>query len=154
MTSHESIQKMWIDYHSSLGLKVPGEPVSDFFCDNEKDANETADLVNKGIKRATASSLWTYEQTQSEIPKVGGIFIVKDWAGQAVCVVKTVKITIIPFNEITEAHAYTEGEGDRTLAYWKRVHILFYQNELKKFGLTFTESMPVIFEEFEKVFPR
>lgn len=82
---------MWIDYHSSLGLNAPEEPISDHFCENEKDANELADLVNRGIKRATE--------------------------------------------------------------YWRRVHIDFFMNQFATLGLTFNESTPFVFEEFEKVFP-
>lgn len=153
MTPIESVKKMWIDYHSSLGLSAPEEVISDHFCENEKDANELADLVNKGIKRATAGSLWAYEKTNFQIPTPGDVFIVKDWNGNAICVVKTMKITIVPFNEITEAQAYTEGEGDRSLEYWRRVHIDFYTHQFATLGLTFSESMPIVFEEFEKVFP-
>lgn len=153
MTPNESVKQMWVAYHSSLGLIAPDIPVADSFCDNEKDANELSALVNKGIKRATASALWTNQKTGAKIPVVGEVFIVKDWHGNAVCVVKTTKVTIIPFNEITEAHANTEGEGDRSLAYWREAHILFYKNEFKKLGLIFDESMPIIFEEFERVFP-
>lgn len=153
MTLKDSVKQMWIAYHSSLGLAAPDEPIADLFCDNEKDANELADLVNKGIKKATAGALWAYEKTGSKIPKPGEIFVVTDWAGNAVCIVKTIKVSIIPFNEITEEHAYIEGEGDRSLAYWRRVHILFYNNQFEKIGLTFNESMPIVFEEFERVFP-
>lgn len=154
MTSKESVNKMWTDYHLSLGLAVPEKPISDAFCDNEKDTNELAELVNKGIKRATAGALWSYQKTGRKIPEVGGYFIVTDWPGNAVCVVKTTKVTIIPFNQISEEHAYIEGEGDRSLAYWRRVHIEFYNNEFKDLGLKFEESMPIVFEEFEKIFPK
>lgn len=144
---------MWLTYHSSLGLVAPKEPISDLFCDNEKDANETADLVNNGIKRATASALWAIEKTGGKTPQPGEVFVVTNWDGNAVCVVKTIRVSIIPFNEITEEHAYIEGEGDRSLAYWRRVHIIFYNNQFKELGLTFNESMPIVFEEFERVFP-
>lgn len=151
--ANDSVKKMWLDYHSKLGVQAPAEPISDYFCDNEKDANELADLVNKGIKRATAGALWSYEKRGTKIPQVGEVFVVMDWHKNAVCVVKTIKISIIPFNEISESHAYTEGEGDRSLNYWRKVHIEFYKNEFAELGLVFNESMPIVFEEFEKVFP-
>lgn len=153
MEPNESVKKMWNDYHNSIGIIAPEEPISDSFCDNEKDANELAALVNDGIKRATSPALWSFEKTGSKLPVVGEIFIVKDWAGNAVCIVQTRKVTIMPFNEVTEAHAYIEGEGDRSLKYWKEVHTLFYQAELKNLGLKFEESMPIVFEEFERIFP-
>lgn len=153
MNPAESVRKMWTEYHLSLGLPAPSEPIADSFCNNEKETNELAGLVNRGIKRATASALWTCEKLKIKIPKIGDIFVVKDWSGNAVCIVKTIRVTVVPFNQITEEHAAIEGEGDRTLAYWRRVHLKFYKDEFKDLGLTFDESMPIIFEEFEKVFP-
>lgn len=153
MAPNESVKQMWIAYHLSIGLVAPEEPIADFFCDNEKDANELSVLVNNGIKRATASALWMYNKNGNKIPVVGGIFVVTNWHGDAVCVVKTTKVTVVPFNQITEDQAFLEGEGDRSLAYWKRVHILFFKNEFRELELTFDESMPIVFEEFERVFP-
>jgi len=144
---------MWLAYHASLGLEAPAEPAADHFCDNEKDANELAALVLEGVKRATAGALWSYEKAGVGLPAVGGIFVVTDWAGNAVCVVKSTKVSIIPFNEITEEHARREGEGDKSLAYWRQAHLAFFENEFKRLGLTFSESMPIVFEEFERVFP-
>ena len=154
MTPIESVKQMWTDYHLLIGLSAPKEPLADAFCDNEKDANELAVLVNRGIKRATAGALWSYQKANRKLSEVGEIFVVKDWPGRAVCIVKTVKVSIIPFNQITEEHAYIEGEGDRSLAYWRRVHIQFFNNEFRDLDLTFDESMPIVFEEFVRVFPK
>jgi uncharacterized protein YhfF len=153
MPQHESVKKMWLAYHASLGIEAPAEPIADHFCDNENDANELAALVRDGVKRATAGALWSYEKAGQALPAVGGIFIVTNWAGVAICVVKSTKVSIIPFNEITEEHAQREGEGDKSLAYWRRGHLAFFENEFKRLGLTFSESMPIVFEEFERVFP-
>jgi len=111
-------------------------------------------LVDQGIKRATAGALWSLEKTGSPLPPVGGIFVVTDWHREAVCIVQTTKVSIIQFNNISEENAYREGEGDKTLEYWRRVHIKFYEEEFKNLDLTFDESMPIVFEEFEKVFPQ
>ena len=105
------------------------------------------------MKRATATALWALEKTGISVPLVGSVFVVKNWNGAAVCIVKTTKVTILPFREITEAHARREGEGDHSLAYWRRVHTRFYRDELKNLELELDEAMPIVFEEFEKVFP-
>lgn len=34
--------------------------------------------------------------------------------------------TFIPFNKVDKQHAYLEGEGDLSLAYWRRVHEAFH----------------------------
>jgi uncharacterized protein YhfF len=153
MAHTDSVKKMWQKYHATLGVPAPSEIVADFFSDNEKEATELAGLVYQGIKRATASALWSFEKTGTQVPVVGGYFLVVDGRGEAVCIVKTTKVSTIPFNEISEENAFREGEGDRTLEYWRRVHIEFYKRQFAPLNLNFEESMPVVFEEFEKVFP-
>ena len=41
-----------------------------------------------------------------------------------------------------------EGEGDKSLDYWRKVHIKFFEEE---FGDKFNEDMEVLCEEFELV---
>lgn len=65
-------------------------PIS--FCDNEIDADECAELVEKGIKRATATSLWWFEKNNESLPKVGDQYIVTDWSGNAKAIIETTKI--------------------------------------------------------------
>ena len=35
----------------------------------------------------------------------------------------------VPFDEVSKEHAYKEGEGDRSLAYWRDVHEDFFAEE-------------------------
>ena len=42
--------------------KIRETPSSFYFCDNKKDADQCAELVVKGIKQATATSLWWYKK--------------------------------------------------------------------------------------------
>lgn len=45
-----------------------------------------------------------------------------------------------------------EGEGDKSLKYWQRVHINFFTRELKEFEMEFSQDMLVVFEELEVVY--
>lgn len=56
--------------------------------------------------------------------------------------------------DVTEDFALKEGEGDRTLAYWRRVHEDFFTQELRAEGLEFSPEMKVVCEQFELVFPK
>ena len=149
----ESVSRMWDEYHRSIGQAPPAEPVTEYFCDNQKDADELAELVDQGTKKATASSLWTLEKTDTPVRRVGDVFVVTDWAGEAVCVVKITAVTIKPYAEITKDEARREGEGDKSLAYWRWMHEGYFERDLARFGLEFDESMPVVFEDFERVYP-
>ncbi|MBE5902509.1 MAG: ASCH domain-containing protein, partial [Lachnospiraceae bacterium] len=63
----------------------------------------------------------------------------------------TSKITICPFKDVTAEHAYKEGEGDRSLEYWRQVHKEFLESELETINMPFSEEAKVICEEFELV---
>ena len=64
----------------------------------------------------------------------------------------TRKVTILPFKYVTEEFAIMEGEGDKSLEYWRNVHIKFFTEELKEVGKQFNEDMNIVYEEFEVVF--
>jgi uncharacterized protein YhfF len=53
---------------------------------------------------------------------------------------------------VSEEHAYKEGEGDRSLSYWREVHKRFFLPQMEEAGLSFTDDMLVVCEEFIKVF--
>ena len=59
---------------------------------------------------------------------------------------------VLPFNKITEEYAELEGEGDKSLKYWKKVHKEIFTKELETAGLTFSEDMRVICEQFKVVY--
>jgi uncharacterized protein YhfF len=113
--------------------------------------DKLASLVQEGIKTATCSSYDLYVAENEPIPKVGDYSIILDSKDNAVCIVRTSKITICPFKDVTAEHAFKEGEGDRSLEYWRRVHKEFLESELGTIGMAFSEDAKVICEEFELV---
>jgi len=129
-------------------------PEALYFCDNKKDADECGDLVVKGIKQATATSLWWHEQNKEPLPKVGDQYVVTDWEGNAVAIIETTKIDPTPYNEITAEFAKIEGEGDKSLAYWKKVHEAYYTREMAPHNEKFDESMIIICEYFKTIYTK
>ncbi|MFC4386598.1 ASCH domain-containing protein [Gracilibacillus marinus] len=117
----------------------------------EKLANDLLHLVLIGQKKATASSLWSYEIEGERLPEVGDLSIVTDWEGNPRCVIETTAVTILPFSEMTYDICKREGEDD-TLDSWRNGHIRFYKEEGKMLGYEFSEDMPVVFEDFEVVY--
>lgn len=138
-------------YFRSIG-KPCREITSFYFCDNEKDANECAELVLQKEKRATASSLWWYEVSGETLPKVNDVYIVTDWNGTELCVIQIEKIEITPFNKISQEFAQTEGEGDKSLEYWKKVHWEYYQRELAGSEYEPRQDMLIVCEYFRVIF--
>ena len=52
----------------------------------------------------------------------------------------------------SQEHAYKEGEGDRSLEYWRKVHIDFLTRELAEINKAFTKKTQLVCEEFELVY--
>ena len=117
------------------------------------DPDELAALVLSGRKTATASAYPLYELEGEPLPKAGEYSVVLNSRDEAVCVIRTTKVQIVPFDQVTARHAAREGEGDLSLAYWRKVHRAFFIGEMQSVGRTFDESMPVVCEEFERVYP-
>jgi uncharacterized protein YhfF len=59
---------------------------------------------------------------------------------------------VTKFNNVSENHAFKEGEGDRSLEYWRAVHESFLKKELASVHRTFNENTKVVCEEFEVVY--
>lgn len=149
----DSIKTFWNNFLKiNSNIEMKGPPVSFYFCDNEKDANECAELVERGIKQATATSLWWYEKNSEPLPKVGDKYIVTDWKGNPKALIETTKIEPTPYNRITLKFAETEGEGDKSLQYWKRVHQEYYTREMKPYNEKFNENMIIICEYFKTIY--
>ena len=110
-----------------------------------------ADLVRKGIKTATASALRLYEAGGEPLPRPGEYSVILDSDDNAVCIIRTTKVYVTPFDQIPEEHAFKEGEGDRSLAYWSKVHEEFFTEELRSISQEFDTKMEVVCEEFEVV---
>lgn len=117
------------------------------------DADTLANLVLAGKKTATASAHPIYELEDEELPQEGQYSVVLWRDGNAACIIKTTRVYIVPFSQVSAEQAYREGEGDRSLAYWQKVHRAFFTREMEDAGLTFTEDMKVVCEEFIRVFP-
>ena len=64
--------------------------------------------------------------------------------------IKTTRVRIIPYKDITFDIAKLEDEDD-TLESWRKNHEKFFTEEGKELGYKFSEEMEVIFEEFEVI---
>ncbi|MDB8661532.1 ASCH domain-containing protein [Streptococcus anginosus] len=115
--------------------------------------DQLADLVLKGEKTATASAYDLYQIDGEPIPQAGTFDVILDGQGQAVCIIKVTKVTVVPFNQVSAEHAFKEGEGDKSLTYWQQVHQELFTEWLAEVGLEFSQESGVVLEEFHKVYP-
>lgn len=145
-------KEMWREYKK---INIKAEKYDTWtFGGNSPDApNFLANLVLKGVKTATSSAYDSYIVENSPIPKKGDYSVILDKEDNAVCIIKTSEVYIIPFYQVTEEHAFKEGEFDRSLLTWKKCHQKFFTTELKSINKQFSEDMIVVCEEFKVVYP-
>ena len=148
-----SARNMWGDYlDKHLEDAFHEAPEVIHFCDNETDANTCAELVKNGIKKATTDSLLGLQYRNEPLPKIGDFKVVTNWEGDAQCIIQLTSVTLKPYFSIDASYAQLEGEGDKSLEYWKKTHWDYYTRELEPFGRVPRESMILVCQEFERIF--
>jgi uncharacterized protein YhfF len=147
------IQPFWQSFVQSQAEDPTGRFFEAFhFDDNERSANELAQLVLTRRKRATAGLVWSFEAASVRLPKVGDLSVVTNWAKTPLCIIETQRVDVLAFDEVSEEFAATEGEGDGSLQYWQQAHRAYFARECQRIGRTPEPKMPVVCERFEVVF--
>lgn len=106
------------------------------------DNNQLINLVLKNIKTATTSLY-----NDSNIPKIGDMSIVTYDDNTDACLIKTTNVIISEFKNINKDLAYLEGEGDRSLEYYRKIHNDYF----KSIDSNFNDDSKVVFEIFEVI---
>jgi uncharacterized protein YhfF len=150
------IESFWQAYLASLPPKqhpaIMDLPEAWGFGHGPEMADELGQLVYEGVKTATASLLWEYEAEGEQLPQPGDLSIILNGAGEPICIIETTEIRVLPFNQVDPAFAYDEGEGDRSLAYWRDVHWHFFGETCKAIQREPSQTMPVVCERFRLVY--
>jgi len=111
------------------------------FGDSPALADELAELVLAGKKRATC-----WAPSEGAKTHVGRRWVVRNGSGVPIAVIETVELTQRRFDEVDAAFAFEEGEGDRTLASWRRAHQNYFWRQR-----TFAPDMLLYCERFRLV---
>ncbi len=144
---------LWAGFESVTGRDLSARFYEAFhFGDSEPLADDLAALVLAGTKRATAGLLWSNEASGKPTPRPGDLSIVERWSGEAVCIIETVAVEIVPFMQVGAAFAATEGEGDGSLDQWRAGHAAYFGRECARLARTPSDDMPVVCESFDVVY--
>lgn len=158
MIAPESLNRFWHAYQQSLPAEHPHRflplPEAWGFGSGGDLAEELGQLVYDGVKTATCSMLWEYERENEAIPTVGSLSIILDGQEKPWLVIETTEISIRPFNKVDPSFASEEGEGDRSLAYWREAHWRFFGHTWQSPEQPIREDMPLICERFRVLFRR
>jgi uncharacterized protein YhfF len=106
-------------------------------------------LVRDGSKRATTGRLDQFDPDSDPVPTPGDHSVILDGDGRPLCIIRTRSVEIRPYGEVDEAFAWDEGEGDRSLADWRRAHEWYFDS----IGAPLDGSTPLVLERFDKVWP-
>lgn len=142
-------EEFWTRFVAATGIDGPYEAWA--FGDPSLGdmATELAVLVRDGPKRATAGLMRDHEDGGEPLPEAGDLSVILDGGGRPVCVVRTTHVEIRSFGAVDEAFAWDEGEGDRTLAWWRRAHARFFE----RFGTRVEDDTLMVLERFELLWP-
>jgi uncharacterized protein YhfF len=111
------------------------------FGDSPHLADELLELVIKGVKTATCST-----EDEPNTSRPGERWVVLDGSGTPRCVIESVEVSYRRYNEVDAAFAHDEGEGDRSLAYWRDAHRRYFGRMGR-----FSEDMMLMCERFRLV---
>jgi uncharacterized protein YhfF len=126
----EQVKRFWQAFRQATGVASDAYEVVSFD-DSPATATELAALV------------------------LGGHVVLVDGAGQPACIWRTTDLRHGPLHSVDEAFARDEGEGegDRSRAYWLRVHHKFLGREAERLGIVFHDGIATVFERFTVVWP-
>ncbi|MEQ5842703.1 ASCH domain-containing protein [Paraburkholderia acidicola] len=123
------------------------------FGDSPEMANELAELVVAGPKRATASLARYYTQAPDTLPKPGDYVVLVDGDGVPCAIWRTTEVTVKPLIAVDDRFAWDEGEGDRSRAFWLDAHRAFFGAQAAEDGFDMHDQIETVFERFEVVWP-
>ena len=144
MKINEAAQTYWDEYWS--GEEKPILVTSGMFGDTP---NELAQLVIDGVKTATCSGYVFYGLENRSLPTTVDYFIILNNEEQPVAIIKTVEVSLVPMDEVSEEFAIAEGDG--SYENWKSIHERFFKSELQKIGLEFSKDMLLVCERFKLI---
>lgn len=112
--------------------------------------------VLDGSKTATTGLLADYEHEGEALPEAGLRSVVVDSAGRPVGVIEVTGVRVVPLRQVDLAHAGAEGEGDTSVADWRRQHEDFWHGPEMRAALddpdfTVDDDTPVVLKRFRLV---
>jgi uncharacterized protein YhfF len=111
------------------------------FGDNPALADELAALVLAGTKRATC-----WAASEDMLTAVGERWVLLDGSRRPLAVLETMELVQRRFGEVDAAFAYDEGEGDRSLEFWREAHREYFGRRGQ-----FAEDMLLYCERFRLI---
>ncbi len=147
--NEDALKPFWA--RACAALDLPSDaPLPDAwaFGDSPEMADRLLALVLAGTKTATAGALWEHEAENEPVPPPGELSIVLRGNGEPACVIEMTDVCVRPMSEVDDQFACDEGEGDRSLAWWREAHEAFFRRHLHRIDREFSPDMPLVLQRF------
>ena len=148
----QDIEPFWLAYQRAHGVKVAGFSAS-ALGDTLVLADELAELVLAGVKRAHATLHRDFQKDLDPLPQIGDHLVVLDGAGQPRAIVRCTHVELRHFNQIDDTFAFDAGEGDLSLRWWLTAHRQDFAERAEREGFEVDEQLELVLEWFERVWP-
>jgi uncharacterized protein YhfF len=148
-----AIEAFWLEYQRACQVQVEGFSAT-AFGHTRAVADELAQRVAEGSKRAHATLERDFEAEGDTLPRPGDHMVVLDGRGQPCAIVRTTHVERRYFNDIDAEFAFECGEGDRSLAYWLTAYRQEFAERAEAQGFQVGERAVLILEYFERVWPQ
>lgn len=125
----------------------------DYFCADEYNANLCAQLILTDQKTASCSMAHWYDVEGEPMPEVGHLQVVTNWQQEPICIVEITNVSFCAYQDVSAEFAAAEGEGDKSLAWWRDAHWDFFSKECDELKLTPRQDMMLVLERFKRVYP-
>lgn len=125
---------------------------ADYFCADQYNADLCANLILRGEKRASCSMEYWYSHEGEPMPQVGHLQVVTNWNGEPVCIIEITAVSTCRYDRVSAEFAAAEGEGDKSLEWWKEAHWRFFSKECQELGIEPRQDMLLVLEQFKVVY--
>lgn len=120
------------------------------YANDDEDLAPILSLILCGKKTANFSALAGYHIDNEPLPHKSQYYVLNNWQGDHMAVIKTIDVQVVPFEEITWDMAQKEG-ADENLSEFRQRYTEFFNEDSDIVGYDFSPSMPVIYEEFKVI---
>ena len=157
------IEAFWKKACEAIGISEDSRhyalPFGEFDENTSNEALASTDSIGamavNSMKRGTCYQPMQFEKNNVPMLQVGDYRVVVKTDGTPVCVVRVIRINIVPFNQVGPDFAASEGPEDGLIPShenWSNGHRGYFVKQSASWGLTWRDDNPVVCESFITVF--
>lgn len=141
-------EELWTKFCNEKNVDVTSPYEAWGFCGGEDGCDELLELVLEGKKFGTASIYEDYVAEGDEIPGDREYSVLLNSKEEAFVVIRNFEVKVEPFYRVSEYHGFSEGEHERNLEAWRRIHDNYWKDDFKRLGLSGAKDCHVVEEKF------